>query len=264
MKSQTAHNNRNDMFRMFSALVIATGLATASSAAFAMGPGGQNGGNGPGGNGPGGNGPGGNGGTVGVTPGHGDAVLESRRGPGNPTPRQYASKPDRWHVRNHRERQRWYHRNVSRDHRFLPARIAARTDRREGFDRPRPRLYANLPARWHVRFHQERPAWYHRNVAARHRFLPNRIARQADRREFGRNNNPRRRLINAAAPTPAPTHHGGGHASSHCNGSGPGLLIGAALGGLAGSQFGNGSGQLAAVAAGTFLGAAIGGSAGCR
>ncbi len=41
-----------------------------------------------------------------------------------------------------------------------------------------------------------------------------------------------------------------------------GALIGAAAGGLLGSQFGSGSGQLAATAAGTLLGAFVGGSAG--
>ena len=41
-----------------------------------------------------------------------------------------------------------------------------------------------------------------------------------------------------------------------------GTLMGAALGGLVGSQFGHGDGRLAATAAGTLLGAAIGNSVG--
>jgi len=50
------------------------------------------------------------------------------------------------------------------------------------------------------------------------------------------------------------------------NGMGPnqtgGTLIGAAAGGLVGSQFGSGDGRLVATAAGTLFGAAVGGSIG--
>ncbi len=54
----------------------------------------------------------------------------------------------------------------------------------------------------------------------------------------------------------------GGIGGGRCNRDAIGTLLGAATGGLLGSQIGDGTGQMAAVGAGVFLGAILGGSIG--
>ena len=160
-------------------------------------------------------------------------------GHGGPHPGQYAHLPTRWHVRNHRQRPRWYHNNVARGHRLLPPRFRNMT---HNFNGP-----GNRPGGRHG------PAF---TPAPRHSAPVVRPSRPHGPAPVVRPHRPRHPAP-VHASTPAP--RGG----SRCQTINGGTILGAALGGLIGSQIGSGSGQLAATAAGTFLGAAIGGSAAC-
>ena len=133
--------------------------------------------------------------------------------------------------------------------------------------------YSNFPLRWHIGRHDEDPLWYHRNVAPDHGFLPSRFHGMPHRfdsfAEYRRFQG-QGRLVSSVGPVSTVPHHveRTQHATPaprrSCSGINVGTLLGAAIGGFAGSQFGGGSGKLAATAAGTLFGAAVGSGAGCR
>ena len=145
----------------------------------------------------------------------------------------FASRPTRWQVSNHRERHSWYHNNVGRGHRLLP-------------ERARETRIGRGPGHRHGPVHRRG-----------HGHGPNLVGGHGPSHQQPTHTGPSHGTGPIHAGSNSPGHRG-------CQSINGGTLLGAALGGLIGSQIGKGSGQLAATAAGTFIGGAVGSGAGCR
>ncbi|MCZ6605154.1 MAG: hypothetical protein O7A03_08415 [Alphaproteobacteria bacterium] len=143
---------------------------------------------------------------------------------------------------------------------------------------PAPHAFTHWTTGRHVYEHDADSNWYHTNVSADHRFLPSRFHGQRHYVSSGPYyngpavyNDPHNfsddgfaRSNSAAIAAPA-VHRTEPHRETRrCNTINGGTLVGAALGGLIGSQIGSGGGQLAATGAGVFIGGAIGSRAACR
>ncbi len=152
----------------------------------------------------------------------------------------YIGERPRWHRRTHNEDALWYHRNVSPDHRFLPERFHGMA---HDFD----------PSRQYARHSGDGHFSGRRGGRGHGRQSDHRVTTHSDSQPGGT------RIVSQGT-----SYSDAGSTSQGCSSINAGTLIGAAIGGFAGSQIGGGRGNLAATAGGTLLGALIGGNAGCR
>ena len=143
---------------------------------------------------------------------------------------------------------------------------------------PAPHEFAHWTTGRHVYEHDADSNWYHTNVSADHRFLPSRFHGQrhyvsgvpyyigpaVSDDPYDISDDGFARSNSAAIAAPAVHRAEPRRETRRCNTINGGTLVGAALGGLIGSQIGSGSGQLAATGAGVFIGGAIGSRAACR